>query len=360
MSTTLSPENSTSTVNDEETVYSRYVLSPTPQKEIWDAYKLQQSVFWTTEEIPLMEDVPVFRTLDPNVKHFIEQTLAFFASSDGLVMDNLSQRFSYETDLREVEIAYAFQASMEGIHAETYTALIETLIPSPARKQELLQAVYTHPSIQQKVQWAERWLNSNDNYLLRVVAFACVEGIFFSGSFCSLDWLKYRQYKLPGLFFSNELIGRDEGLHTSFACIMFRLVKNGLKLKAGATSSIPTEQQIVQIVKEAVEIEIAFAREGLPVALIGMNADTMAVYIQFVADRLLLELGYPPHYHQKNPFPFMNQRSLVTKSNFFEVRVSEYSLASTGQRRNTKRKPTTDDAAAEPDAKVVDLNEIDF
>lgn len=278
-------------------------------------YKEQMACFWTAEEIDLAQDLKDWQKLTDNEKHFIKHILAFFAASDGIVLENLAQRFTTEIQIPEARCFYGFQMAMENIHSETYSLLIDTYITDQAEKTHLLTAIDTIPSVAQKAEWALRWIGSDNSFAERIVAFACVEGIFFSGSFCAVFWLKKRGL-MPGLTFSNELISRDEGMHTDFACLIYKHLNNKL----------PTET-IMEILTNAVDIEMKFVSESLPVELIGMNSVLMGQYIQFCADRLLFSLGCPKYYKVENPFEWMEMISLQGKTNFFEKRVGEYQKA---------------------------------
>ncbi|MCB0326571.1 MAG: ribonucleotide-diphosphate reductase subunit beta [Bdellovibrionales bacterium] len=294
----------------------RFVLFPIEYKNIWDMYKKSMACFWTAEEIDLYQDLVDWNKLSEQEKYYISHILAFFSASDGIVNENLAQRFYTEVQLPEARCFYGFQMAMENIHSETYGLLIDTYIQDPREKLRLFKAIETIPSIQKKAQWALKWIDSNENFAERLLAFAAVEGIFFSGSFCSIFWLKKRGL-MPGLTFSNELISRDEGLHTDFACLLYNEY----------LSQKPARERVYELVREAVSLEKEFVTEALPVSLIGMNAKAMAQYIEFVADRLLRELGYQDIYHQENPFDWMELISLQGKTNFFEKRVSEYQKA---------------------------------
>ena len=294
----------------------RFVLFPIEQSEVWDMYKLHAASFWTAEEIDLAEDGKDWEALSADEQHFLKHVLAFFAASDGIVNENLVVNFANEVQWAEARCFYGFQIMMENIHAETYSLLIDTYIKDPIEKDHLFKALDTVPSVQKKAPWALRWLDrKRASFAERLIAFAAVEGIFFSGSFCAIFWLKKRGL-MPGLTFSNELISRDEGLHCDFACLLHS------KLNRGAG-----ENQIHRIISEAVEIEIEFVTNALPVSLLGMNSDQMSTYIQFVADRLLIALGATKLYNVENPFPWMEMISLQGKTNFFEKRVGEYQKA---------------------------------
>merc|ERR1712109_174047 len=294
----------------------RFVILPIQYGDIWQMYKKAEASFWTAEEVDLSMDVKDWETLKDDEKHFIKHVLAFFAASDGIVNENLVERFMQEVQVPEARCFYGFQIAMENIHSETYSLLIDTYIKDPAERHQLFNAIETVPAVQKKAKWALNWINAdNASYAERIIAFASVEGIFFSGSFAAIFWLKKRGL-MPGLTFSNELISRDEGLHTDFACLMFHHLVNK-----------PSEERITEIISEAVKIEIKFLTEALPVKLIGMNCDLMTVYIKFVADRLLSELDCKKIYNVSNPFDFMENISLDGKTNFFEKRVGDYQKA---------------------------------
>jgi len=295
---------------------SRFVLFPIQHKEIWEMYKKHEASFWTAEEVDLSQDGKDWETLSDNEQHFIKHVLAFFAASDGIVLENLGQRFLCEVQLPEARCFYGFQLAMENIHSETYSLLIDTYIKDTKEKHQLFNAIETIPCIQKKADWAMKWITCGDSFAERLVAFAAVEGIFFSGSFCAIYWLKKRG-KMPGLTFSNELISRDEGLHCDFACLLYRQLEY-TKL---------SEKTIHTIIMDAVKIEKEFLCDALPVNLIGMNADMMGQYIEFVADRLIDALGYQKVYNVTNPFEWMEMISLQGKTNFFEKRVGEYQKA---------------------------------
>jgi ribonucleoside-diphosphate reductase beta chain len=290
---------------------NRFVLFPIQHDSIWKMYKQAEACFWTAEEIDLSPDLLDWQKLTDNEKHFIKHVLAFFAASDGIVNENLATNFIREVQIPEARCFYGFQIAIENIHAETYSLLIDTYIKDPTEKANLFNALETVPCVGKKGDWALRWINS-DNFAERLVAFAAVEGIFFSGSFCSIYWLKKRGL-MPGLTFSNELISRDEGLHCDFACLLYSMLANKLP-----------EERIQMIIKDAVAIEKEFVTDALPVSLIGMNAQMMSSYIEFVADRLLVSLGCSKVYNTINPFDWMELISLQGKTNFFEKRVSEY------------------------------------
>tara|TARA_B100001094_G_C18082565_1_gene746000 strand:+ start:42 stop:1013 length:972 start_codon:yes stop_codon:yes gene_type:complete len=295
---------------------NRYVIFPIQHDKIWKKYKQAEANFWTTEELDLSKDMKDFMSLTDGERFFIENVLAFFAASDGIVNENLVERFCKDVKVLEAKFFYGFQIAMENIHSETYSLLIDTYVKDLAKKSKLLNAIDTIPSVQKKAKWALKWINDKQaNFGTRVIAFAAVEGIFFSGSFCSVFWLKKRGL-MPGLCHSNELISRDEGLHTEFAVLMYSMLKDK-----------PSKEIILEIIKEAVELEIEFITESLPCNLIGMNMTLMKQYIQYVADRLLLMLGLDKIYKVENPFEWMELISVQGKTNFFEKRVGEYSNA---------------------------------
>jgi len=293
----------------------RYVMFPIKHNDIWSMYKKQIDCFWRAEEIDLSKDIKDWNALSENEKYFISHILAFFAASDGIVLENLAVRFMSDIQLSEARAFYGFQIAMENIHSESYSLLIDTYIKNKDEKNKLFRAINNYPCIKQKADWALEYIKSNDSFATRLLAFAVVEGIFFSGAFCSIFWLKKRGL-MPGLCFSNELISRDEALHTEFAVLIYKKLKNKLN-----------QDKVFSIVAEAVFIETKFITEALPVKLIGMNSDLMAQYIEFVADRLLQQLGYNKLYNSVNPFDFMEMISLEGKGNFFEKRISDYALA---------------------------------
>jgi ribonucleotide reductase beta subunit family protein with ferritin-like domain len=294
----------------------RYVLFPIQDDDIWKMYKKQVDCFWRPEEIDLTKDSSDWEKLTKDEKHFLSMVLAFFAGSDGIVMENLAIRFMNDIQLPEAKSFYSFQIAMENIHSNTYSLLIETYIKDENEKKDLFQAIQKFPFIEKKANWAINWITNQDvDFATRLVAFACIEGIFFSGSFCSIFWLKKRGI-MPGLTFSNELISRDEALHTEFAILLY----NKLLKKI-------SQEKITEIITDAVNIEIEFICDALPCKLIGMNSTLMSQYIKFVADRLALQLGNPKIYNVLNPFDFMEMISLEGKTNFFEKRVGEYALA---------------------------------
>merc|ERR1719300_1183780 len=289
----------------------RFVVLPIQYHAIWKMYKKAEASFWTAEEVDLSQDLAHWNRLKEEERYFIKHVLAFFAASDGIVNENLVEKFMKEVQVPEARCFYGFQIAIENIHSEMYSLLIDTYIKDPSEKDILFNAIENIPAVKEKAQWALNWINKA-TYAERVVAFASVEGIFFSGSFAAIFWLKKRGL-MPGLTFSNELISRDEGLHTDFACLMFRHLVDK-----------PSQERVYEIVCNAVEIEIEFLTEALPVALIGMNSLLMIQYIKFVADRLLRELNCEKVYNVENPFDFMENISLEGKTNFFEKRVGEY------------------------------------
>ncbi|XP_005732840.1 ribonucleoside-diphosphate reductase subunit M2-like [Pundamilia nyererei] len=291
----------------------RFVIFPIEYHDIWQMYKKAEASFWTAEEVDLSKDLQHWDAMKDEERYFISHVLAFFAASDGIVNENLVERFMQEVQVTEARCFYGFQIAMENIHSEMYSLLIDTYIKDPKEREYLFNAIETLPCVKKKADWALNWIgNKNATYGERVVAFAAVEGIFFSGSFAAIFWLKKRGL-MPGLTFSNELISRDEGLHCDFACLMFKHLVNK-----------PPKETVISIIKNAVEIEQEFLTDALPVKLIGMNCDMMKRYIEFVADRLLLELGFSKIYRVENPFDFMENISLEGKTNFFEKRVGEY------------------------------------
>ena len=291
---------------------NRFVLFPIKHDDIWQFYKKSEASFWTAEEIDLQQDLTDWQKMNDGERHFISHVLAFFAASDGIVNENLANNFLKEVQYAEAKCFYGFQIMMENIHSETYSLLIDTYIKDPVEKDKLLRAIETIDCVKKKAEWALKWIES-DNFVERLIAFAAVEGIFFSGSFCSIFWLKKRGL-MPGLTFSNELISRDEGLHCDFACHLY----------ADHIVNKISQDKINDIITNAVEIEKEFVTSALPVSLIGMNAELMCQYIEFVADRLLVSLGCKKVYNASNPFDFMELISLQGKTNFFEKRVAEY------------------------------------
>jgi len=295
---------------------NRFVLFPIQHNDIWSFYKKAEASFWTAEEIDLSTDIIDWdNKLSDDERHFIKHVLAFFAASDGIVNENLAQNFLSEVQYTEAKFFYGFQLAAENIHSETYSLLIDTYIKNTAEKNHLFNAIETLDCVKKKAEWALRWIDKG-SFAERLVAFAAVEGIFFSGSFCSIFWLKKRGL-MPGLAFSNELISRDEGLHCDFACLLY---------SKHLVDKLP-KNKVKEIIIDAVEIEKEFVTDALPVKLIGMNSDLMGQYIEFVADRLLVELGNDRVYNTPNPFDFMEMISLQGKANFFEKRVGEYQKA---------------------------------
>ncbi len=293
----------------------RFVLFPIEHDEIWKMYKQAEASFWTTEEVDLAQDLTDWEHLSKDEQHFIKHVLAFFAASDGIVNENLVLNFMREVQIPEARCFYGFQVAIENIHAETYSLLIDTYIKDAVEKDYLFNALENLDCVSKKANWALNWIENAPSFAHRLVAFAAVEGIFFSGSFCAIFWLKKRGL-MPGLSFSNELISRDEGLHCDFACLLYSMLQNKLDKKV-----------VEQIITEAVEFEKEFVTDALPVSLIGMNAAMMTEYIEFVADRLLVSLGNDVHYGTQNPFPWMELISLQGKTNFFEKRVGDYQKA---------------------------------
>ena len=295
---------------------NRYVLFPIEYTDMYDMYKKQLDCFWRIDEVDLSKDLQLWETLNKDEKYFVSMILAFFAASDGIVLENLGTRFMSEVQVSEARAFYAFQIAMETIHSEMYSLLIDTYIKDREEKSKLFNALNEFPCIKKKGDWAIKWIqDKRSGFASRLVAFACVEGIFFSGAFCAIYWLKNRGL-MPGLTFSNELISRDEALHTEFAILLYSKLMKKLDKK-----------RVTDIVKEAVDIEKEFIVSALPCKLVGMNGDLMSQYIEFVADRLMVQLGYDKIYNSNNPFPFMEMISMEGKTNFFEKRVGEYALA---------------------------------
>ena len=310
----------------------RFVIFPIQHDDIWQFYKKHESTFWTAEEINLTEDLQDWEKLSDNERYFIKNILAFFAASDGIVNENIAENFVREVQYTEAKFFYGFQIMMENIHSETYSLLINTYIKDSTERDYLFNAIDNIPAVKKKAEWALRWID-NGTFAERLIAFAAVEGIFFSGSFCSIFWLAKRGI-MKGLSFSNELISRDEGLHCDFACLLYNQhIVNKLD-----------KSILEKIITDAVVIEKEFVTESLPVGLIGMNADLMCEYIEFVADRLLVSLGNPRVYNAKNPFPFMEMLSLQGKTNFFERKVGDYSKSgvSNGEQVGTSKNFTID------------------
>lgn len=292
---------------------NRFTIYPIKYFDIWEMYKKAKASFWSVEEVDLSRDLNDWNTLNKNEKHFISYILAFFAASDGIVNENLVEKMYSEVQIPEVRCFYGFQIMIENIHSEMYSLLIDTYIKDVVEKEKLLNAIQTIPCVRKKADWALKWThNENNTFSDRLLAFVAVEGIFFSGSFAAIYWFKKRGL-LPGLTFSNELISRDEGLHTDFACLLFNYLKNK-----------PSPSKIIKVLTEAVDLEIEFLSKSLPVNLIGMNQELMVQYIKYIADRLLVELGVEKYYLTKNPFEFMDNISIEGKTNFFEKRNADY------------------------------------
>uniref|UniRef100_A0A7S2F600 Uncharacterized protein n=1 Tax=Octactis speculum TaxID=3111310 RepID=A0A7S2F600_9STRA len=301
----------------------RFVIFPIQDHEIWAMYKKAEASFWTAEELDLVHDQKDWQNLNDKERHFVSHVLAFFAASDGIVNENLAMNFSNEVQIPEARCFYGFQIAMENIHSEVYSLLIDTYVRDVDQKDHLLRAIETVPCVTKKANWALKWCSADlSSFAERVIAFAAVEGIFFSGSFCAIFWLKKRGL-MPGLCFSNELISRDEGLHCDFACLIYQKLENKL----------PSER-ITEIISSAVEMEKEFVRDSLPVELIGMNSGSMCQYIEFCADRLLQALGVSKKYNSMNPFDWMELISLQGKTNFFEKRVGEYAKAGVGAEKS--------------------------
>ena len=295
---------------------NRYVMFPIQDQSIWQMYKKQVDCFWRAEEIDLSKDMAHWESLQKEEKYFISMILAFFAASDGIVLENLAARFMGEVQLSEARAFYGFQIAMENVHSETYSLLIDTYIKDREEKTKLFQAIDNFPCIKKKADWAIKWIqDKRSSFATRLIAFACIEGIFFSGAFCSIYWLKKRGL-MPGLTFSNELISRDEALHTEFALLLYSKMNKKVN-----------KAKVIEIIKDAVEIEKEFICDALPCRLIGMNSELMCQYIEFVADRLIVQLGHDKMFGTKNPFDFMEMISIEGKTNFFEKRVAEYALA---------------------------------
>tara|TARA_B100001964_G_C14191898_1_gene581469 strand:+ start:685 stop:1656 length:972 start_codon:yes stop_codon:yes gene_type:complete len=299
---------------------NRFVIFPIKYEKIWKSYKDAVATFWTPEEIQLSKDINDWNKLTDNERYFIEHVLAFFAGSDGIVIENLAKRFMSDIEIPEVRAFYSYQMFNENVHSETYSLLIDTYIKDEKRKTELFNAIETIPCVKIKAEWALKWINDkNSSFTTRLVAFAIVEGVFFSSSFASIYWLKKRGL-MPGLTFSNELISRDEGMHTDFAVLLYSMIQNRLP-----------QSTIHTMFKEAVEIEKEFITESIPCHMIGMNCKLMKQYIEFVTDRLITQFGYDKIWNSQNPFDFMELISLRAKSNFFEVRVGEYKKSGVGK-----------------------------
>jgi len=304
---------------------NRFTIFPIEYPDIWNLYKKSISTFWTTEEIDFTKDQEDYKNLTENEKFFIKNILAFFASSDGIVMENLAERFMKDIQISEARSFYSYQIFNENIHNETYSLLIDTFVSDPNEKYHLFNAIDNHPIVKKKTDWCIKWIeDKTSNFSKRLVAFAIIEGIFFSGSFCAIYWLKNRNL-CPALTFSNELISRDEGLHTDFACLLYSKLENKL-----------SNDELINIMKEAVDIEIEFITKSIPCRLLGMNSELMSTYIKFVANRLCNQLGYQKIWDVENPFPFMELVSLRPKSDFFNVRVGEYTKSSISNYDNLK------------------------
>ena len=305
---------------------NRHVIFPIEHPDLWAKYKQHMSVFWIPEEIDLSKDLTDWTRLTDNERHFIKHILGFFAGSDGIVMENLSTRFTNDVGAAEAKFFYACQNLMESVHSESYSLLIDTYIDNKEEKVNILRATQTIPTVQKKAEWALQWISNKEaSFATRLLAFAVVEGIFFSGAFCSIFWLKKRGL-MPGLCQSNLLISRDEGLHTEFACLLYSKLQHKL-----------TKQEAHKIIREAVKIEKHFITKALPCELIGMNAKLMGDYIEFVADRLAVQLGYAKIYYSQNPFDWMELIGMATKTNFFEHRVTEYAKANTTTKSEDKK-----------------------
>jgi ribonucleoside-diphosphate reductase subunit M2 len=293
----------------------RFVMFPIQYPEVWEMYKKHEASFWTAEEIDLSQDLKDWEKLSDSERHFIKHVLAFFAASDGIVLENLASEFSTQVQIPEARAFYGFQIAMENIHSETYSLLIEQYIKEPAEKEMIFHAIDTMPAVREKAHYAMQWIQHENSFAERLIAFAAVEGILFSGSFCAIYWLKKRGL-MPGLTFSNELISRDEGLHAEFACLLYGMLQNKLP-----------DDVVHHMIRGAVDVERKFICEALSCDLIGMNNELMTKYIEFVADRLLTALGHPKIFHSSNPFDWMELISLQGKTNFFEKRVGEYQKA---------------------------------
>jgi ribonucleoside-diphosphate reductase beta chain len=310
---------------------SRWTMFPIVHQDIWDMYKKQESAFWKAEEIDFSKDYDDFSSLSVDEQHFIKMVLAFFASSDNIVNFNLRERFTKDVKIQEALVCYDYQVMMENVHSSVYSLMLESLVKDSEEKQKLFDAVATVPSVKEMFDWASYWIESKESFAHRLIAFAIVEGVFFSSSFCAIYWFKLFNSKgkaiLNGLTKSNEFISRDEGMHTDFACLLYsKLIKK-----------LPSDE-VQEMFKEAVNIAQNFATESLPVRLIGMNADLMKEYIEYVADRLLVNLGYSKIYNKKNPFPFMDTIGMMGKTNFFESRPTEYQSAKNATTNKTLSK----------------------
>jgi ribonucleotide reductase beta subunit family protein with ferritin-like domain len=295
--------------------HNRMTVYPIKFPSIWDAYKKQMAAFWTAEELDFSKDYDDYQKLSVNEQHFIKMILSFFAASDTIVNINLGERFTKEIQIREAIITYNYQMFIENIHSEVYSLQIDNIIRDPEEKEKALNALNNYPCIKKKADWAYKWIESRDSFAQRLIAFAIVEGVFFSGAFCSIFWLKKRNL-MPGLCDSNELISRDEGMHTGFACLLYSMVNERIE-----------QETVHNMFREAYEIEREFICESLPCSLLGMNSDLMTKYIKFVSDRLLIQLGYEKLWKESNPFDFMESISVEGKTNFFESRPTQYQNA---------------------------------
>ena len=304
---------------------NRFVIFPICYHDIWAMYKKHEAAQWVAEEIPYADDKNDWNTLTDDERYFIEHILAFFAGSDGIVNENLVENFSNEVQIPEARMFYGVQIAMENVHSTTYSLLIDTYVTDPARKSELFNAIETIPCVGKKAQWALKWMSPSQSFAKRLIAFGVVEGVFFSGSFCAIFWLKNCKKMTKALCKSNEMIARDEGLHTDFAVLLYSYIQNRL-----------TQEEVEEIFREAVNIEEEFICQSLPCRLIGMNSDLMRHYIRFVADRLIVQFGYSKIFNDTNPFPFMDSTSLDGKTNFFEERVTEYTKGGTGNKDSEK------------------------
>lgn len=312
---------------------NRFVIHPVEHKDLWDMYKKQVASFWTTEEVDISGDFSDLQSMTSDEQYFILHILAFFAASDGVVIENLGKMFLDRIEVPEIRAFYSLQMAMENVHSDVYSLLIMTYVRDPSKQQRLLHATQHFPAIAEKNQWALKWVTGRVSFAVRLLAFAAVEGIFFSGSFCSLFWLKKRG-KMSGLTFSNELISRDEGMHVDFAVMLYNKLSRKL-----------SEETVFALIEDAVSVEKRFVSESLPVAMIGMNATLMCQYIEFVADRLLVSLGYPKRFRAVNPFEWMTMQSLQGKTNFFEKRVGEYQKAGVMVANSVDNHTFTTDAA---------------
>jgi ribonucleoside-diphosphate reductase subunit M2 len=308
---------------------NKYTMFPVEYPDVYEMFKKAQSAYWTADEISFAADIPDLEKMNENEKYFISHVLAFFAASDGIVMENLSERFSKDIPKSEVRAFYAFQNAMEAIHSETYSLLIETYVKDDAVKDQLFNAVRNFPAIREKAEWAIKWIeNKQASFAQRLVAFAIVEGLFFSASFCAIFWLRERGM-LPGLSFANQLIARDESMHTDFAILLYSKLEHRLP-----------QSVIHEMIRDAVSIETKFITESIPCSMIGMNVNLMTEYIMYIADRLIAQLGYEKVYNKTNPFAFMEKSATQTKSSFFEVRVADYNKANVSFKPGQSAVPT--------------------